>query len=627
MSNIFDKLKTFSFLSEKEKPIKPIKTAPAKTAAPSTEGLTNDLLMIELTDANINPEEFTKVIRSHNDSSMIIGVPDKANSYFITIDKESDPTEVINYLSSLNGAKKIKLHNIDSAAISLFKSAYNNKLKKDIAQGEEILKSSPELDMRAAASLSKAWATNRKWLRFVDKKITGANDKEKQQQWNDEKKALNTKLNELDEQIKGSTDRYKKEVANLFNSIDYRNPETALFQLSRIAATINIMKKEGTLSEYWNNIYQHKIIQVKEKLKLPDEAFKNGIADGVGETLAYYVTKFMYTEQKDEKQLSEEYGMVMQALDAQRRQLKPEDYEKLKNLIIDSMKTKVAIMKSIKEQPNIPVDTGSADKDKSDTKPISVSPGEGNANEYEVKVKIPLNKVVTITDVEKFKVVKGKSGNAENEMMRKSILARSEVSLFNLMGYNPKGDAATVIAAYDPLRRQVGEVTETFAKNTLGLLGSVMGKNGTALGQGIGSVLKHELIGNPSEINPALAQGETWLRGRFNLFKVMKTEPGMAAAASKGLDKSVGKLVNEDAAPAAAASAAPTPASTPGVAPGGDGLNMPGMISGMGDPIPATKDKPGSGDNFNPEKKKKIKRVNEHVFSYKQFMDALYNNK
>jgi len=178
----------------------------------------------------------------------------------------------------------------------------------------------------------------------------------------------------------------------------------------------------------------------------------------------------------------------------------------------------------------------------------------------------------------------------------------------------------------------MGEVTEVFARNTIGLIGLVTGRTGKDAGEGIGRFLKYELIGEPSEVNPALAQGEMWLRNKFNVHSAIGLEP-----TSKSAEANSAKLL-EDAVPAAA--------------PGGDGMNTPGMIGNAGNPHAPTPDqKPaagdkafasnsGSGDDFNPRKKKDdekkeqpgialsgANKVNENVLDFNSFRSALYNNK
>jgi hypothetical protein len=76
-----------------------------------------------------------------------------------------------------------------------------------------------------------------------------------------------------------------------------------------------------------------------------------------------------------------------------------------------------------------------------------------------------------------------------------------------------------------------------------------------------------------------------------------------------------------------------------GSAPGGDGMNTPATVSGSGNPVAPTPDqtpvagqkgfsspeKSGSGDKFNPKKKKKPV-VNEHVMDFETFKNAIYDN-
>lgn len=573
----------------------------------------------------VSPErysEFANAVTGLNGEVIPSTSRNKPHAYYVVVGDDVESNELSDYLKKTIAAGGAVSLGMDQADKHQFNEEYLKSVKEELIKAATVVDAGGEMDRRTTAALAKIVRSARRKYRMLDDSIEASQNPQQKKTWHAEKSKIEGSINAITAKVEDAESDRIRGVSNILNGIDYANKDTAVFQLASAVTAINIMKKEGTLGEHWNRVFAHKIIEIKEKLNMPPDAFKQGIENGVGTNLAYYLTKFIYGDQKDVQQVADEYAIVMEALDAQRRQLDPDTYERLKKMAHETMETKVAVLKGIKEHPELVVDKGDRPED---TGNVAIAPTEGAVMEYVMKVRLPLGKSVVIEDVEQFKS-KGKAGKGdEDQKYARSVLARTEVTLFNLMGYNPKGTAAAVISAYDPLRRHAGEVLQIASKDTIGLLASVVaGKAGKNFGTGVGRFLKYELVQDPMQVNPALADGEIWLRNKFNVFRLLdlekkhrafeNPEPGRHGEGLTG-------RITEDAAPGAA------PVS--GVAPGGDGFNLPGMIGGMGDPVPATKDKPGSGDNYNPRavRRKKKKQISENVLDFNSFMDALYTDK
>lgn len=610
MSSIFDKIRSFSFLSE---------AAPPPPPPPSPA---NDIMLIR-----IMPDDYNAVARELKTlgALQVVPYPDSSaalyrNTYFTIADDETSRNDIKAYVNreAAKPSRIARMMPVTAAIESVFNSYYDKVLEKELAEITEII-NDPAVTPPEIAGSAKAMEQWRRkqavYMNSVSKERNEAVRKSKQEAV--KKQKMQESINK--ETIAEQSNKQLQKVRRLLKTIDYSDKDLAMLRVSMALESVNFMREHGTLTEKLEREIFNKVLEIQRKLGLPDGAFRTGIENGASEVLIYGVNKFVYGDQKTEQQVADEYGALKANLEAQRKQIKPEVYEKIKTLMDEAMITKITVLKGMKEYPQYTVDTG-----EKPTGAVEISATDsGTKNEYEMEVRLPLGKAVTISDVEKYKVQKGKKTKEQEEAtLLRSMVGRSEVTMFNVLGYEPKGVASNVIAAYDPLRQHAGEVLQLASKNTLGLLGSLLGKNGKKMGEGVGKFLKHELIQNPSEINPAVAESELWLRSRFNVFRMMKMEPTVkgtkseVAAAVKNYDKNVSEQ------------AVAAPAATPG----GD-MNMPGMITGMGDPIAPTRTTPGSGDNFNPKKKKKEdeelpdEHIKEHVMDFNSFRDALYGNK
>lgn len=622
MSSIFDKLKTFSFLSE------------AKQDPP--EDQSKSFIFLYVPDAKMRGALKSKMseLGAAVRQAPNLGKPGsyKRDECVVELYDGANVSEIEAYIDKMGSA--MQRITLDDAHKQMFYKYYQDlamdtgtqleHIKKEI---DNLIKQNVPIDSRMAAAVTDAVNAAKNKSRLAKNNIQSNPDAIQKKKYTGELAQLDATIKSMETQIKQFSDEHINKIRSMFKTVDYADKETALNMLVRIKLEINKMKKDGILEPFWEKQFGNKLVDAQRKLGLSEELFNKTLNNGIGEMLAYYLLKFMYTEQKTEDQLAEEYAMVMRALENERRSIDADTYNRLSKMAKEAMETKAALMKGIKEKEEgkLKVETGSEAEGGG---AVAIVPTTEVANEYNLKVRIPLNKGVVITDVERFKGKSKKNIDAEKEMLRKSVVARGEVTLFNLMGYTPKGKAAGVIAAYDPFRQHVGETVEVFSRNTLGILGAVMGKDGKSVGEGIGKFLKHELIGDPGEVNPTLAQGEMWLRNKFSVHRLTRMEPK-----SVSVEASNANLLKEDAAP--------------GATPGGDGMNQPGMIGGMGDPHAPTPDqKPkagdkdfvsnsGSGDNFNPRKKKEddepnlpaVKKMDESVLNFDSFRDEMYNNK
>ena len=614
MNSIFEKLKSFSHIDEASKSL----TSPPEN---TTKNVENSLKLYIVTVPKNEYPEFAKAMKMYKVLE-VMPMPKKTDTYYVIMDSFSRHDDILSYIKEM-GTKNdsVKLMEVDDAARETFDTNYFESLDKRSAEYEAGI-SGGNLDRYQIAAYKAAMKMFRRALNaFANKQASGPAT-EKKAEITAKVRELSQKAKIKEEMLDEQLGAELKEITAILNGIDYANEEVAMYQIARAVTSINSMKESGTLTPFYEKRFNNKLVQIKKDMGMPDEAFKNGVENGVGTRLMYYINKFEYTTQKSEDQIAEEYSIVMDQLESQRKLLLPEDYDKLKEHLEMTMQTKIAVIKGIKEHPELVVDSGSA-PDKPGTVEIGANAEGDTTSVYQFKVQLPIGRPVSITNIEQYKVEKGKVKEDENETdaMKKSILARAEVSVFNMLGYRPKAEASAVIASYAPFRQHMGEVTQWAAKNTIGILASVMGKNGKEFGEGVGKFLKYELIGDPLDVNPALAQSERWLRNRFNVLKMLGTEKKVAVSANPDNAAAVARFeknVSEQAV------AAPAPASS-GTAPGGDGMNMPGMITGAGDPIAPTKTAPGSGDNFNPKKKKNRKPLREHVLDYKKFVLRMYD--
>ena len=564
MDNIFERLKQFSYIAEAKPPVSTDMLLLVEVNQASAPGFYNDMNKLNVAGVIANPDTA------------------QANTHFVLVDANSKTADINNHISTMQTNGNAKLLTVDAAANELFNSYFPKNV---------ITPSVEEIKTTCSEST----------------------------------KVLNT----LDAQTNTFTQKKLDDIRNGFKTITYANKDVAIFQLATILSQMNDLKKSGGLSDRNEIAFNRDMIDAKQKLGLPDDAFSADIMQSIRGSEAYYLSVFMHTLQNTQEEVADEYGLLMHRLEDRRSYYKPDEFEKMKQLAYDSMTEKMARIKLINDYPELKVNSG--EQDKNAGKDINVKPSgaeDENAFVYEFNFQLPLDRQVNISNLEKYKIVKGK--NKKDIGAATSVLGKAEPALFSLLGYTPTGKAAGVIAAYDPVRQFAGDATQLAAASTLGLLGSILGKDAKEFGTGIGKFIKHEMIDGTTHINPALVSAEQWLVNTFDVTKAgsliknsqakKSTNPEITAAVSKF--EQGNKKVNEQAV------AAPAPAAggESSVTPGGDGMNEPGMINGAGDPVAPTRTTNGSGDNFNPKRKKKILKE-EHVLSFDMFKATIYSDK
>jgi hypothetical protein len=541
------------------------------------------------------------------------------NSYYVSIKPEADVAEINNYVNELIKNKKASIIKMTPALQVGYIKDVDVELMDNVEKATDGMKEAG-VDARDIAALEAMRKRYRYGLR--SNKDLRAMAAKVDTTYNKRQREIKQMMQHVEELISANENKVTKEIRGILKNVDYDNKDVAVFQLSRVFTALNVMKKDGTVSEKYIDAFERQMTQAMERLGLTKESFASVMQNGVGENLMYNYVKFEHAQQKTPEQVTEEHAMLLHVLEAQRKQMPDDTFQYLKKAADEAAKTKIAVLKGIKEHPELVVDTG--EKPGKPERVSAMAPDAATSTEYGIPdIRLPLGQVVTIGDLTKYKgkTKIGKKTSEEEEAMKHSVFARAEPTLFNLMGYRPKGDAASVIAAYDPLRQHMGLTAQWAAANTLGLLGSIVGKDLKDAGTGLGKFLRYELVGEPTEVNPALAQAESWLRNKFDVNKIM----GNAKAASgEDTDKAVSRFEKRLSENAAADG---------GTAPGGDGMNVPGMIGGAGDPLPPTKDAAGSGDNWSPRKKKKDDeqkpsvRLSERVMGFDEFLNALYGDK
>lgn len=598
MNNIFEKIRPFEFIAEAEKN--------ANAAQPQN----NNFIYVKLNGNRF--DELELAMRGY-DAIEVSKFPanNNENKYVIMLDETSNDEAIRKWLDQREENGELEELTMDAQTHAALYQYYSEKIKKDFNDISEQVKSNPKPDTRVSRATKGKINAFIRMVKTMEPALTKSNDVEKRKQQRKKIEAYKNSAMELKNAVEEASDENLNNVRRLIDTINYEDRELAIKKLSDAMLAIKTMKAHGEIAPVNEGALMKKIDAARKRLGIDADKFEQVMQSGAGEALAAFVMSFIYTEQKDENQIADEYSAVMEAIETQKDSLEPETYKNLKQIMENEMTTKVAILKALEERENMPV-RGDGEKteggEKQQVGDVEIAATKAAGNVYVIKAQLQLGQTVTVSNLEN---IKGEDSGRKDRTLKKdnmreilkgAILARTEVSLFNLMGYEPKGAAAYAVQSYDPLRKHVGEVMQVASRDTAGLLLSVFGKNGRELGEGFGRVLKHELIGNPLEVNPALAQGEMWLRNKFNLFP-KKPEGDIRKAA---------RMVEDAAA---------------GVAPGGDGMNVPGMIGGMGDPVAPTKDTTGSGDNFNPRVGKKKKKNDVVVLDFYSFRDSLNVNK
>ena len=610
MSNIFHKLKSFSFLSE------------AKANADIDEHMTFVQVAPDIYD------RFPAAMRAIG-AVTVFKYPNDNTKYAIVTDDESSKNNVMTEVNRLVGEKKAELITPDQVHQKMMDLYFLDTINGEVKKLSNVISKNETIDNVNLIGIQAAVTALSKQIDIIGKRIGRQTDENIKKSKSAQINSMNETIKTLSNELEIKANKNIVEIRKLLNNVDYRNKDVAMVQVSRAITIMHELKSHKLLNPTYETQFMNKIIDIKRKLGLDDDAFKLGIEHAVGEELTYIVNKFVFGSQKSMQEVEDEYALVKSHIESQRRQLNHEVYDKLQSVVDKAMETKIAIFKTIKERPDLVVDLG---EKPAVSDGVQVSPDSGTINKYEFNI-LPLGQTVTITDLDKFKSKSGKLA-AEDDMKNRSIVGSAEATVFNLMGYTPKGDAAGVISAYGPARKFIGNVATTVLTDATALLGSVIGKDLSKVGANIGKFIKYEMIQDPTEINPALAEMEGWLHSKFNIKKMMapKSTPHRAGEnvdkAVESFDKKLSQSVMDfdsfnSISEQAVAAAAPAPA---GVAPGGDGMNNPGMITGEGNPIAPTPTTKGSGDNFNPRKKKKEVDVKETVMSFEEFRNALYEN-
>lgn len=438
----------------------------------------------------------------------------------------------------------------------------------------------------------------------------------------------------------------KKEVilehlSELERTSNVKNSDQINQELGDIGNDILMFNDGKAMGERDKEILRNAFNKVREKFKVDGKTIANSVSESKFTHLAKKYKLFQSKEYKSEFQLMQDYYKLQEELNPL-KEINQEEYNKFYTGLEYQYLYKLGKLRSEtkkkdfgthakpnekKEQLNVNTyekENGTLVTNKgAATESIVMDYGDGKTfTQYPIDVHLPLGKEIIVDNLQQIEGDNIKGNRSQNASKFFHILKRG---IESLIGYEPQGGAAKAISAMKGANRLFGHVFGfgvSFAAGRTGgaLRGSVekakggsfkegYGK-GKEVGEKVGDFAKYEIINNPDEINPALAEFGEWINQKLKLKDEYYDNSTYFSGGGRGRFMASPKVIRESAG---------------AVALDGGGMNVPGSIPGIGNPIPPTPNQTpfhdgvktlasdsGSGDNFQPVRiKKRLKITNK----------------
>lgn len=368
--------------------------------------------------------------------------------------------------------------------------------------------------------------------------------------------------------------------------------------------------------------------KVRDKYKVGPKQVEVAVVSSKFANIGRKYKLFVSKEYKSEHQLMQDYYHIQDDLD-KLKQTAPKEYAKYYRGLENQYLYKMGKLNTSKNKKNFNKKKGQKEKitlntyeknnqtlvtNKEDAGgTIVMDYGDGKTfTEYPIDVHLPLGKTVVIDNLQQIENDDSKGNRSQNVNRFYHTLKRG---LASALGYEPQGGAARAIAATKGANKLLGELFGWTIGVTAGaVIGTGKGlaskangesfnkgfREGNEIGEKTGDAFKWEMINNPDELNPAIAEFGEYVNRKLGLrtsyydnSQYLSTGRGAYVASPKRLRESAG------AVPIA-------PTGIPGTV-----MNVPGTIHGIGDSIPPTPDQTpykdgvkgtktdsGSGDQF-----------------------------
>jgi len=357
-----------------------------------------------------------------------------------------------------------------------------------------------------------------------------------------------------------------------------------------------------------------RVIELERKIDALSKKLEKGDTGGlVNSVLIANIAEDIETYTKTRQKTVDEITAQHMAIEAQLKELKdtdPENFKIMTEGLGEITKTKIAILNVVeaKKKEGKPEEEDKTKPEGEETFDFGKK-DHMTGNQYVHTIHLPIDKMVILNDLEKIKVI-GKQREKKFDPELDSTMAKVSRGLHNLMGYDAENEAAHVLEFYSDFRDAVGSLTEWIFANPVAMLTGIAGgtvgalvgksKEGYAAGADsaatVGEFIKHEMIQNPGELNPAIIKFENWVRDKLHLgIKTEKPVESNVTPASISENMEAGAVATPDTSSGMGA----TPGTTFDT-----GLS----ISGAGAAFAPTETKDGSGDKFEPVGKKQKKK-------------------
>ena len=548
-------------------------------------------------------------------------------------------------------------------------------LKKDVSAIIELLNKKTPIRKKRADAGKPRESVNQKLAGFMKTLIP-------------QLEAIEKRINKVETDLGKKFDEFAKDMKDQLDNVAKKDDITELkIQLADTAAVVNSMKQNQSVSPEQLNALVKAVNTAKTKAKMSDEDLQKESKKAAPAAVAKKIYIWNRKVHKETSNIKEEY-LFFATLLTQIKDSNPEEYEKLKKYLDESAKTKIALVDAIKKsggKETKETDTDTKETDKADeTQPKddeidSIAPEEdtkstdpnaevavdlgakkklkGNIYEYVFILKLGERK--HYNNLEKLKTEDTKT---HEEDLVASILNKMSNAGHDLFGYEPQGYITAVIAKYSDVRDFAGTMAQWSSKNSIGVLAAIAGggvgilankrkelsQKGMNFGENIGKYLKYELTGEVKDLNPVVADIENDIRSTLNLddrirydYEVAKKRQdintkkratkylGTAPKEKKMYQEQQIYLENDGPAGGQGIGGqgmepvGPNPSGSFGAM--GTNFNVPGMLNGAGNPLPATRTSDGSMDKYDKpiikkkKKKKKKKVINEEIVDFETF--------
>ena len=414
----------------------------------------------------------------------------------------------------------------------------------------------------------------------------------------------------------------EKELVSLKN----KDKESEEFkqEIGELTDEYKQMEKSDIVDEKQTQQRKENITQVKAEKGVSGKELNDNLNESKLRKIEYKIQDFIRNQYKTVENVVKDYTSIMGRLD-QMESIFPEDVAKMRKRVQDRAEIRIAVLRGIDEKETLGAEILGSETDK-DADPsekiepstiesgtIESTPGTEVKSEYVLDVFLPLGKEVIVNNLH---LLKGIGDSITTKYASFYTLIKQAAN--ELIAYEPQGGAAANMNAYSFTGTYIAGLMGWLTGNLSAAILAIFGKNGVDTGHGIGRFLKHEMVASPERMNPELEKLDQWAAKRFNL-KKPETVKVRGSSKSRPIDLHQKKRVRNLHEKVPTRNTEEIRENV-GVAPGGGVLcmNVPGMVVGIGNPTPATPDQvpgtlksdSGSGDNFNPKRKKKFKDNN-----------------